>query len=495
MSLQVVDLMEGERAVKRTSEMREKRWLALALLCVAHLLGVVDVSIVNVALPSVGKDLGFSPEDLQWVINAYILAFGGFLLLGGRIADLLGRRRVFVGGLVIFSVASLACGLAPSAWVLVAARAVQGLGGAILVPSALSIVATTFKGAERNRALGIFGAVGGLGFTVGVLLGGFITGSLGWEWVFFVNVPVGIAAAILAPFLIPESRAETTQAGSRSFDLAGALTVTAGLAILVYAVAGAGETGLSTGTLGLLALAAGFLVAFIIAELRAVSPLVPLGVFRTRTLTGANAVAALAGAGATSVFFFVSLYLQQVLGFDPLATGFAFVPLALAIVVGANVASGLVTRYGAGTVLTGGLLILAISFLWLGQIDADGSYLVDVLFPSLLAGFGVGCSVVPATIAAVGALPAEKAGLTSGLITTAQQVGGALGLATLVAIAAARTSAVAGAAGANSTEEALTAGFRAALVSGAALALIGSVLALVLVRGLGPSDGDRADKP
>lgn len=479
--------------------MREKRWLALALLCVAHLLGVVDVSIVNVALPSVGEELGFSPEGLQWVINAYILAFGGFLLLGGRIADLLGRRRVFVGGLVIFSVASLACGLAPSAWILIAARAIQGLGGAILVPSALSIVATTFEGAERNRALGIFGAVGGLGFTVGVLLGGFITGSLGWEWVFFVNVPVGIAAAILAPFLIPESRAETTQAGfrtgSRSFDLTGALTVTAGLAILVYAVAGAGETGLSTGTLGLLALAAGFLVAFIIAELRAANPLVPLGVFRTGTLTGANAVAALAGAGATSVFFFVSLYLQQVLGFDPLATGFAFVPLALAIVVGANVASGLVTRYGAGTVLTGGLLILATSFLWLGQIDAEGSYLVDVLFPSLLAGFGVGCSVVPATIAAVGALPVEKAGLASGLITTAQQVGGALGLATLVAIAAARASAVAGAAGANSTEEALTAGFRTALVSGAALALIGSVLALVLVRGLEPSDGDRADKP
>lgn len=488
--------------MKRTPEADERRWLALALLCVAHLLGVVDVSIVNVALPSVGEDLGFSPEGLQWVINAYILAFGGFLLLGGRIADLLGRRRVFVGGLVIFSVASLACGLAPSAWVLIAARAVQGLGGAILVPSALSIVATTFEGAERNRALGIFGAVGGLGFTVGVLLGGFITGSLGWEWVFFVNVPVGLVAAILAPFLIPESRAETAQAGfqteARSFDLAGALTVTAGLAILVYAVAGAGEAGLSTGTLGLLALAAGFLVAFIIAELRAVSPLVPLRVFRTRTLTGANAVAALAGAGATSVFFFVSLYLQQVLGFDPLATGFAFVPLALAIVVGANVASGLVTRYGTGTVLTGGLLILAISFLWLGQIDAEGSYLVDVLFPSLLAGFGVGCSVVPATIAAVGALPVEKAGLASGLITTAQQVGGALGLATLVAIAAARTSAVAGAtnaAGANSTEEALTAGFRAALVSGAALALLGSILALVLVRGLRPSGGDRADKP
>lgn len=481
--------------MKRTPEGHERRWLSLALLCVAHLLGVVDVSIVNVALPSVGEDLGFSAEGLQWVINAYILVFGGFLLLGGRVADLLGRRRVFMGGLVIFSIASLACGLAPSAWILIAARAVQGLGGAILVPSALSIVATTFEGAERNRALGIFGAVGGLGFTVGVLLGGFITGSLGWEWVFFVNVPVGLVAAILAPFLIPESRGEP---GQRSFDLAGALTVTAGLAILVYAVAGAGEAGLSAGTLGLLALAAGFFGAFVVVELRSANPLVPLGVFRRRTLTGANTVAALAGAGATSVFFFVSLYLQQVLSFDPLATGFAFVPLALAIVVGANVASGLVTRFGAGTVLTGGLLILAISFLWLGQIDADGSYLADVLFPSLLAGLGVGCSVVPATIAAVGALPVEKAGLASGLITTAQQVGGALGLATLVAIAAARTSAVAGAAGiagATGTEEALTAGFRAALVSGAVLALIGSILALVLVRGLGPSGGDRADKP
>lgn len=487
--MQTVNSTEGERVVKKAPEMRERRWLALALLCVAHLLGVVDVSIVNVALPSVGKELGFSPEGLQWVINAYILVFGGFLLLGGRIADLLGRRRVFVGGLVLFSVASLACGLAPSAWALIAARAVQGLGGAILVPSALSIVATTFEGPERNRALGIFGAVGGLGFTVGVLLGGFITGSLGWEWVFFVNVPVGLVAAVLAPFLIPESRAEVR---SRSFDLAGTLTVTIGLAIIVYAVAGVGESGLSARTLGLLVVAAVLFSAFVVAELRAANPLVPLGVFRIRELTGANAVAALAGASATSVFFFLSLYLQQVLGLTPLATGFAFVPLALAIVVGANVASALVTRFGAGTVLTGGLLILATSFLWLGRIDAGGSYLVDVLFPSLLAGLGVGCSIVPATIAAVGALPVERAGLASGLITTSQQVGGALGLATLVAIAAIRTSMVAGAMG---TEEALTAGFRAALISGAALALLGSVLALVLVRSRRPANDDRTDKP
>ena len=491
--------MSRTKGSASSADRHRSRWYALALLCVAHLLGVVDVSIVNVALPSVGEELGFSPGGLQWVINAYVLAFGGFLLLGGRVADLLGRRRVFVGGLVIFSVASLACGLAPSASALIAARAVQGLGGAILVPSALSIVATTFEGAERDRALGIFGAVGGLGFTVGVLLGGFITGSLGWEWVFFVNVPVGLAAAVLAPSLIPESRAETgrleSRAGSRSFDLAGALTVTASLAILVYAVAGTGEAGLSAGTLGLLALAAGLFGAFIVAEARAANPLVPLGVFRARTLSGANTVAALAGAGATSVFFFVSLYLQQVLGFDPLATGFAFAPLALAIVVGANVASALVSRYGAGTVLTGGLLVLATSFLWLGQIDAGGSYLGDVLLPSLLAGLGVGSSVVPATIAAVGALPQERAGLASGLITTAQQVGGALGLAALVAVAAARTAAVAGTAEAIGREEALVAGFRAALVSGAALALLGSVLALVLVRNPRSFGGNRADKP
>lgn len=478
--------------MRKPREMRERRWLALALLCVAHLLGVVDVSIVNVALPSVGEELGFSPEGLQWVINAYILVFGGFLLLGGRIADLLGRRRVFVGGLVVFSLASLACGLAPSAWTLIAARAIQGLGGAILVPSALSIVATTFEGAERNRALGIFGAVGGLGFTVGVLLGGFITGYLGWEWVFFVNVPVGLLAAVLAPLLIPESRAEASQ---RSFDLAGALTVTAGLAFLVYAVAGAGAAGLSTGTLGLLALAATFLGAFVVAEARSSNPLVPLGVFRQRTLAGANVVAALAGAGATSVFFFTSLYLQQVLGFDPLATGFAFVPLALAIVVGANVASALVTRYGAGTVLTGGLLVLAVSFLWLGRIDAGGSYLGDVLFPSLLAGLGVGASVVPATIAAVGALPPEKAGLASGLITTAQQVGGALGLATLVAIAAVRTSVVADNAGAAGAKEALAAGFRASLAAGALLAMLGAILALILVWRPSTHADDRTKTP
>lgn len=472
--------------------MRERRWLALALLCVAHLLGVVDVSIVNVALPSVGEELGFSPEGLQWVINAYILVFGGFLLLGGRVADLLGRRRVFVGGLVVFSMASLACGLAPSAWTLIAARAIQGLGGAILVPSALSIVATTFEGAERNRALGIFGAVGGLGFTVGVLLGGFITGYLGWEWVFFVNVPVGLLAATLAPSLIPESRAEV---GHRSFDVAGALTITAGLAFLVYAVVGAGEAGLSTGTLVLLALAAAFLGAFVVAEARSSNPLVPLGVFRQRTLAGANVVAALAGAGATSVFFFTSLYLQQVLGFDPLATGFAFVPLALAIVVGTNVASALVTRYGAGTVLTGGLLVLAVSFLWLGRIDAGGSYLGDVLFPSLLAGLGVGASVVPATIAAVGALPPEKAGLASGLITTAQQVGGALGLATLVAIAAVRTSVVADNAGAAGAKEALAAGFRASLAAGALLAMLGAILALILVWRPSTHADDRTKTP
>lgn len=461
---------------------RGRRWQALALLCVAHLLGVVDVSIVNVALPSLGEDLGFSEASLQWVVNAYILTFGGFLLLGGRLADLLGRRAVFVGGLMLFSLASLACGLAPTAGILVAARAIQGLGGAILVPAALSIVTVTFEGAERNRALGIFGAVGGLGFTVGVLAGGFITGFIGWEWVFFVNVPIGLVGAILTPLLIAESRTDQGVRSLQSFDLAGAATATTGLAILVYAVTSAGASGSSIRTAGLLALTALLLCIFIVAELRASHPLIPLEIFRGRTLSGANIVAALAGACATSTFFFVSLYLQQVLGYTPLLTGFAFVPLALTIVVGANVASALVTRFGAGTALASGLLILAVALLWLSRIGAEGTYLADVLLPSTLAGLGVGTSVVPATIAAVGALPSGRAGLASGLITTSQQVGGALGLAVLAAVSAIVSGGVSVTSATESEAQALAAGFRAAFTVGAGLAITGLIVALVLVR-------------
>lgn len=470
----------------------DRRWWALGLLCVAHLLVVIDVSVVNVALPSIQRELGFSEASLSWVVNAYALAFGGFLLLGGRLADLLGRRAVFGAGLLLFALASLACGLAPSAGALVAARAAQGLGGAVLVPAALSIVATTFaEGAERNRALGIFGSVGGLGFVVGVLLGGLLAGTLGWRWVFFVNVPVGLAAVALAPSLIPEGRAERTPGAAASFDPAGAATATAGLAALVYAAAGAGGPTAPSRTAGFLVLAALLLGAFVLVEGRAPHPLAPLAVLRRRAVAGPALVMLATGAGFVSTFYFVTLYLQLVLGFGPLATGLAFLPLALAIIVAANAASALATRYGPEPVLLGGLVLLAFSLLWLGRVGAEGTYLGGVLAPSALAGLGVGSCVVPLTILAVGGVSSETSGLASGLITTAQQVGGAVGLAALAALAAARTGATAGAA---TAPEALTAGFRVALTSGSGLALVGLVLALTLIRGRGPTvPGDPAD--
>jgi EmrB/QacA subfamily drug resistance transporter len=454
----------------------ERRWLALGLLCMAQFVVVLDASIVNVALPSIGQALDFSQENLSWVVNAYVLTFGGFLLLGGRLADLLGRRRVFMFGLVLFALASLAGGFAEAEGMLIAARAVQGLGAAILSPAALSIVTTTFRdGAERNKALGVWGAVAGSGGAAGVLLGGVLTDTLGWEWVLWVNFPIGVVAALLAPSLLAESRAEGE---TRSFDLAGAISVTAGLSVLVYALVDATDAGWgSTQTIGLLALAAVLLVAFVAIELRSPAPLVPFSIFRMRTITGANVVGLLIGASLFSMFFFISLYMQQVLGYSAIKAGLSYLPLALTIIITAGVASQLVTRVGFKPVLAAGMAFVAAGLLWFSQVSADGSYLSDILGPMLLAAIGLGAAFVPVTIAAVSGVEAHEAGLASGLINTSQQVGGALGLAVLATIANSVTSDATG-----SPPVALTDGFQAAFLAGAGIAIVGLIATLVLIR-------------
>jgi EmrB/QacA subfamily drug resistance transporter len=456
------------------------KWLALALLAAAQFVVILDASIVNVALPSIGADLEFSQGDLSWVVNAYVLVFGGFLLLGGRMADLLGRRRLFMTGLILFAVASLAGGLAEDSTQLIIARAVQGLGAALLSPAALSLVTVLFaEGSERNKAMGVWGAVAGSGGAVGVLLGGMLTEWAGWEWVLFVNVPVGIAAAALAPRLLPESRNE----GHRHFDFAGATSVTLGLSLLVYALVDANDAGwTSTQTLGLGALSLALIAAFYVIERRSKAPLMPFpGIFRIRTITGINVSAVLIAASLFSMFFFISLYMQQVLGFSALDAGLAYLPLAVGIILTAGATAGLVTRFGFKPVLIAGLLITAVGLLWFSQVSPDGSYVSDILFPSLLAAVGLGLAFVSMTVAAVSGVEPHEAGLASGLINTSQQIGGALGLAILATIANARTD-DALATGAQ-VPSALTEGFQAAFAVGAGIAIAGAILAMILVSG------------
>src|SRR2546423_5663218 len=363
-----------------TSATSDRRWIALALLATAQFVVVLDASIVNVALPSIGRALHFTQDSLSWVVNAYVLTFGGFLLLGGRMADLLGRRRVFIGGLIVFALASLAGGLAQSEAWLIAARAAQGFGAALLSPAALSIVTTTFtEGAERNTALGVWGAVAGSGGAAGVLLGGILTSGLGWQWVLFVNTPIGLAAAFLAPRLIEESRAEGER---RAFDVAGAVSVTAGLSILVYALVDAQNAGWgSFQTVGLLRLSAALLAAFTAIELRSASPLMPFRIFRVRTVTGANVTGLLVGASLFSMFFFISLYMQQVLGYGPLKAGISYLPLAGTVIVAAGLASQLVTRLGFKPVLLAGLGLIAAGVLGVAPGSAGGSHAAGLLAP------------------------------------------------------------------------------------------------------------------
>ena len=447
---------------------------ALALLAMTQFVIVIDASIVNVALPSIGTALHFARTDLSWVVNAYTLTFGGFLLLGGRLADLLGRRRMFILGLVVFSLASFAGGVAQSEGWLIVARAAQGLGAAIVSPAALSILVTTFaEGAERNRALGIWGAVAGAGGAAGVLLGGILTSGLNWRWVLFVNVPIGIAAAALAPRILVESRAED---GAKTFDIPGAVTVTAGLSLLVYAM-GWG----SSATLLKIAGAAVLLVAFVIIELRERHPLMPFSIFRLRTLRGANIVGLLIGMSLFSMFFFISLYLQNVLHYSPIKTGISYLPLAVGIILSAGAASQLVTRLGFKPPLIAGLLLIAGGLLWFSQVPGTGgSYAVDVLGPSILAAAGLGFAFVPVTIAAVAGTEPHEAGLASGLINTSQQVGGALGLAILATVANSKTQSLFQS-GVHNTSVALTKGFDQAFLVGAGFAVAGAILAALLI--------------
>jgi EmrB/QacA subfamily drug resistance transporter len=453
---------------------------ALALLAMTQFVVVIDASIVNVALPSIGRALDFSQDDLTWVVNAYTLTFGGFLLLGGRLADLMGRRRMFTTGLILFSLASLLGGLAQSEAWLIAARAVQGMGAAIVSPAALSIITTTFaEGSERNRALGVWGSVAGAGGAAGVLLGGVLTSGLSWRWVLFVNVPIGVVCALLSPRLLLESRSE---AETRNFDIPGAVTVTAGLALLVYALVNAVNAGWSsTETLLLIAGALVLLLAFLVIELRSRWPLMPFSIFRLRTLRGADTVALLIGMSLFSMFFFISLYMQQVLHYSALKAGVSYLPLAVAIILSAGAASAGVTRFGFKPILFAGLLFVAGGLYWFSHVPATGgTFAADILGPSLLAAIGLGLSFVPVTIAAVTGTRPQEAGLASGLVNTAQQVGGALGLAILATIANSRTQDVMHA-GVHSLPVALTKGFERAFLVGSGFALVGALLTLVLI--------------
>jgi EmrB/QacA subfamily drug resistance transporter len=442
---------------------------------------ILDVSVVNVALPAIHGGLNFSEVNLQWVVNAYTVTFAGFLLLGGRAADLLGRRRVFVGGLMLFGLASFAGGIAQSQGMLIAARAAQGLGGAVIAPASLSILTTTFtKPNERNRAVGIWGAMGGAGGAAGVLLGGVLTDLLGWRWILFINVPIALAVATLTRRYVAEGRSTLT---TKSFDIAGALAATVGLTVLVLGIVRTDSVGWgSAEALGLIGVGVALLIAFVVIEGRlAKAPLMPLRIYANRTLSSANVVVLLVGAATFAMWFFLSLYLQQVLGYSPIRAGLAFLPMTLCIVAGSQVASRLVIRAGAKPLLVAGMAMQALGLLLFSDISAGGGYASDVLAPSLLVALGIGFAFVTGTICAVQGVAPSEAGLASGLVNTSRLVGGALGLAVLAALATSRTTHDLHHAAAGSVQAlhvALTDGFRLAFVLAAAIAFAGAVVAL-----------------
>jgi len=480
--------------VSFASTQARRRWSALALIVTAQFMVILDVAIVNVALPSIKSDLGFSQTSLQWVITAYAILFGGALLLGGRLADLLGRRRLFVAGLALFAASSLLCGLAWSEGSLIAFRAVQGLGGALLAPAALSLLMTTFaEGRERNLALGIYGAASGGGAAAGVLLGGLLTSYAGWSWIFFINVPVGVTAIALAPLLLRESRADLAH---RHFDLAGAVSVTGGLMLFVYAMTRATSHGWgSSPTIGLLAGSAALVLAFVAIELRSPSPLLPLRIFRMRTLSAANATMAIVGAVAFSEFFLLTLYLQDVLHYTPIQSGVAFTGFALTVVVVSNLAQAIVSRLGVRPTLTAGLIVSAVSLALLTRLPVHGHYFWD-LFPAfVLGGAGLGLSFVPVTIASLAGVERADAGVASGLINTSRQIGGAIGLAGVSTIAATSTSGFvrAHATVAASSAVALDHGFQTALYALTGLLVAGAVIAAAFVRSA-PLQHPRAER-
>ncbi len=455
-----------------------RKWLALALLCTVQFMVVLDIAIVNVALPSIQADLGFSEQNLQWVISAYALMFGGFLLLGGRAADVLGRRRVFVAGIVVFAAASLVSGIAWSEGVLVAARGFQGLGAAIISPAALSILMTTFaEGPERNKALGAWGAVGAFGAVAGVLLGGILTDLLSWHWIFYLNVPVAAAALAVTPLLVTESRDATV----KTFDAAGAVLVTSGLVVLVYAITKAQDYGWgSARTIGLFAMSAVLLAGFIVREARTREPLMPLSLFRLRTLVGANIAGLILGTVLFSMFLMLTLYMQQVLHYSPLRTGVAYLAVAGTAIVWSAVAAQLVTRIGVKPVLVAGMAFLTAGLAYFTQVSPDGSYVTDLLPGFLVIAVGMGFSFVPISIAALAGVRRSEAGLASGLINTSQQIGGALGIAALSSVATSTTATRV--TDGTALPIAQTDGFQAAFIGGAAIALCGVLVALFVVR-------------
>ena len=455
-----------------------RKWFALALLSVVQFMVVLDIAIVNVALPSIKVDLGFSEENLQWVISAYALMFGGFLLLGGRAADLLGRRRLFLGGLVVFTLASLFAGLAWSEASLITARSLQGLGAAVITPAALSILSTTFsEGRERNIALGVWGAVGGFGAAAGVLLGGVLTDAFGWEWIFFVNVPVGVTAFILAPVLLNESR----DAQVKSFDALGAVLVTGGLSSLVYAITQSGPNGWLGGkTIAFFVTALVLLVGFIVWEQRHPEPLMRLGILRIKTVSGANVAGFILGTATFSLFLMLTLYMQQVLGYSAMKTGVAYLAVAGTAIFTSALAAQLVTRIGVKPVLVIGMSSITAGLVYFTQVPVHGSYLGDLLPGFLLVALGLGFSFVPISIAALAGIQPAEAGLASGLINTTQQIGGALGIAALATIATSRTSDAI--ASGHSQASAAVTGFHAAFVAGGIIAAIGIVAAATLIR-------------
>jgi len=468
------------------------RGLALILVLLAQLLVVIDVSIVTLALPAIQRGLGFSPAGLQWVISGYALAFGGFLLLGGRLADLLGRRKILIAGAALFTAASLGCGLAGSAGMLVAARAAEGLGAAMMAPAALSLILAMFpEGPERNKALGAFGAVSGAGGAIGVLAGGMLTTWLSWSWIFFVNLPVGTLIVAGARPLLSESRADL---GHRRFDVAGAVTVTAGLSLLVYAVVtAAGHGWASVTTIGLLAGAAALIAAFTVIEARSAAPLLPLSFFRNRTVTAANLAGLLLGGLMFPMFVFLSLYMQQVLGYSAIRAGLAFLVIAAGIIASSGLAQGLVTRTGAKVVLTAGLLGFAAAQVLFHRLPVAGTFAADLLPGFVIVAVALGLAFVGDLIAsAIGVRPAD-AGLASGLINTSQQIGGAVGLAVTTTVATARTTTLLHAG--HPLASALTSGFHDVFGITGALALAAALVAAALMgrtRQAGPAAGQPA---
>jgi EmrB/QacA subfamily drug resistance transporter len=461
-------------------------WLVLVLVCLAQFMVILDATVVNVALPSIQRDLEMSEADLQWVVNSYTLIFGGFLLLGGRAGDLIGRKRLFLVGLVIFTVASLLNGLAPSSTLLILARGLQGLGGALISPAALSIVTTTFReGTERTKAMGVWSGIAAGGGAVGLLLGGVLTDLLSWPWVFFVNLPVGVAAFVLSARFVPESKDEHQH---KAFDVAGAVTVTAGLIALVYGIVKAEEKGWgSLHTLGFGAVAFVLLASFLVIEHRSAEPLVRLRFLVLRTIRSANTVMLIVAAGLFAMFFFNSLYVQRVLGYSPIEAGLAFVPFTIGIVIGAGLSQTLVRRIGLRSVAMVGLVLGTAGMLLLLRLDVGGSYWLDLLPSIMVMSIGMGLTFVPVTLIATSGIDAGDAGLASGLLNTAQQVGGALGLAILSTLATSRTTDTLAEAGpqptVRETGHALVQGFHVAYLVGALFLAAGAlILALTLKR-------------